>query len=51
MYGTDLFLPLIETVKAITQCESNDNKHIRIVVEHLRSVSFLFADGVISSNE
>ncbi len=52
VYETDLFEPLINTVNhLLSQQISIENKNLRIVVEHLRSVVFLLADWVIPSNE
>ncbi len=53
VYDTDLFETIIKKVAEQAKIEKidNSNKHLRIVVEHLRSVVFLLGDGVIPSNE
>ena len=62
-YDSDVFLPLIEKVEAITGYEytSNDVKNIsdeqdktniaiRVIVDHVRAVAFSIADGQLPSN-
>jgi len=51
-YDIDLFKSLIEASKNLTK--NNDPAHAashRVVADHLRSMSFLLADGVMPSNE
>lgn len=51
-YDIDLFKSLIENSKQLTK--NNDPAHMashRVVADHLRSTSFLLADGVMPSNE
>lgn len=51
-YDIDLFKSLIEAAQ--NALGSNDKKHFnsyRVIADHLRSVSFLLADGVMPSNE
>jgi len=59
-YETDVFLPLIEATKKIyfENHRNTDVGHInfeinrfRIIADHIRSSSFLIADGVLPSNE
>lgn len=52
-YDTDLFKALIEVSAQYTGVEpySEQNVHHRVIVDHLRSTSFLIADGVLPSNE
>ena len=55
IYGTDLFLPLIRKVEAITGHDSEESAEVRqamrVVAEHGRSSAFLIADGVVPSND
>ena len=55
IYGTDLFLPLIRKVEAITGHDSEESADVRqamrVVAEHGRSSAFLIADGVVPSND
>ena len=52
-YDTDLFKALIEASAHCTSVEpySDQNVHHRVIADHLRSTSFLIADGVLPSNE
>lgn len=52
-YETDLFKKLIEAsqdISGVGAKESDDISH-RVIADHLRSTSFLMADGVLPSNE
>ena len=55
IYQTDLFLPLIRKVEAISGRDSGENAEVRqamrVVAEHGRSSAFLIADGVVPSND
>ena len=55
VYETDLFLPLIDRVCQIAGKKYTDNndddRAIRVVAEHSRSIAFLIGDGVLPSNE
>ena len=51
-YETDLFLPLINKSIDLSNNESpKSNPSHRVIADHLRSSSFLIADGVSPSNE
>ncbi|MDJ1007103.1 MAG: alanine--tRNA ligase [Paracoccaceae bacterium] len=52
-YDTDLMRALIEASAEITDGEPDGpgNVHHRVIADHLRSTSFLIADGVMPSNE
>ena len=52
-YDTDLMRSLIEASAAATGHEPDGpgNLHHRVIADHLRSTSFLIADGVAPSNE
>ena len=47
-YEIDLFQALIKAAMAVTGCADIENRSLR---DHIRSASFLIADGVIPSNE
>ncbi|WP_298906635.1 alanine--tRNA ligase [uncultured Aliiroseovarius sp.] len=52
-YDTDLFKSLIEASAHATGVDpyGDKNVHHRVIADHLRSTSFLIADGVMPSNE
>ena len=52
-FDTDIFKSLIYDIEEITKIKSNNENiaSFRIIADHLRSISFLIADGVIPSNE
>ncbi len=50
-YDTDLFVPLIKAIAEKARCEDLTNTSLRVIADHIRSCSFLVADGVIPSNE
>ncbi len=52
-YDTDLFRALIEASANVTNVApyGDKNVHHRVIADHLRSTSFLIADGVMPSNE
>ncbi|MBV7379400.1 alanine--tRNA ligase [Maritimibacter dapengensis] len=52
-YDTDLFKALIEASAHQTSVDpyGDKNVHHRVIADHLRSTSFLIADGVMPSNE
>ncbi len=50
-YETDLFDNLITATARILDVRDLDNKSLRVISDHIRSTSFLIADGVIPSNE
>lgn len=52
-YDTDLFKSLIEASAHATGIDpyGDKNVHHRVIADHLRSTSFLIADGVMPSNE
>ena len=49
-YQIDLFRALIEAVAELTHVDERKASH-RVIADHLRSSSFLIADGVLPSNE
>ena len=50
-YEIDLFQHLIKVVAEITGTQDLENKSLRVIADHIRSCSFLIADGVMPSNE
>ena len=52
-YDTDLMRALIEASADATSTDpdGDGNVHHRVIADHLRSTSFLIADGVLPSNE
>ena len=52
-YDTDLFKSLIEASADATSTDpyGDQNVHHRVISDHLRSTSFLIADGVMPSND
>jgi alanyl-tRNA synthetase len=52
-YDTDTFKALIEASEALTgtKAEGEQTASHRVIADHLRSTSFLLADGVMPSNE
>ena len=52
-YDTDLFKTLIEASADVTHVDpyGDQNVHHRVIADHLRSTSFLIADGVMPSND
>jgi alanyl-tRNA synthetase len=52
-YATDLMRALIEASANATSTDPDgpDRTHHRVIADHLRSTSFLIADGVMPSNE
>ena len=52
-YDTDLFRALIEASAHATSTDpfGDQNVHHRVIADHLRSTSFLIAEGVLPSNE
>ena len=52
-YQTDLFRNLIDASANVTSTNSNGKQaiHHRVIADHLRSISFLLADGVLPAND
>lgn len=50
-YEIDLFQALIQSAAKIIGTDDLDNKSLRVIADHIRSCSFLIADGVMPSNE
>jgi alanyl-tRNA synthetase len=50
-YDTDLFLPLTKDAARLLGSADSANPSYKVIADHLRSASFLIADGVLPSNE
>ena len=50
-YDIDLFRHLLAGVAAAVGTENNDNPSLKVIADHIRSCSFLIADGVVPSND
>ena len=54
-YDSDLFRPVIEEIEKMTKTRYGQNPSkdisIRVIADHIRSITFLIADGVHPSNE
>lgn len=50
-YDIDLFKNLLQGVAAAVGTENNDNPSLKVIADHIRSCSFLIADGVVPSND
>lgn len=50
-YEIDLFQSLLTAVAAAIGCENNDDPSLKVVADHIRSCSFLIADGVLPAND
>lgn len=50
-YDIDLFSKLIEAIAKLANTKDLNNKSLRVIADHIRSTSFLIADGVVPSNE
>ncbi|EGR0749427.1 alanine--tRNA ligase [Vibrio vulnificus] len=50
-YEIDVFQKLIKATAEIVGCEDLANQSLRVIADHIRSCSFLIADGVMPSNE
>ena len=50
-YDTDLFQGLIKNIAAQAKLKDLTNPSLKVIADHIRSCSFLIADGVLPSNE
>ena len=50
-YEIDIFQGLIKDTAQLLACDDLENKSLRVIADHIRSCSFLVADGVMPSNE
>ncbi|MEH0743145.1 alanine--tRNA ligase [Vibrio cholerae] len=50
-YEIDVFQKLTKAAAEVVGCEDLSNQSLRVIADHIRSCSFLIADGVMPSNE
>ncbi len=50
-YEIDLFQHLLQATAQVIGTDDMESKSLRVIVDHIRSVSFLILDGVMPSNE
>lgn len=50
-YEIDIFQGLIRDAAQLLECNDLEHKSLRVIADHIRSCSFLIADGVMPSNE
>lgn len=50
VFQTDLFIPLIDHIKAYAENLGDDKRHPRIIADHIKTAVFLLNDGVVVSN-
>ncbi|NND65785.1 MAG: alanine--tRNA ligase [Gammaproteobacteria bacterium] len=50
-YDTDAFQALISAAAQLTGCKDRSNDSLKVIADHIRSCSYLIADGVMPSNE
>ncbi len=50
-YEIDLFQALLKAAGEVVGCDDLEEKSLRVIADHIRSCSFLIADGVMPSNE
>jgi alanyl-tRNA synthetase len=50
-YDIDIFQNLIKAIAQLAQVETDHNISLQVIADHIRSTSFLIADGVVPSNE
>ncbi|REL34466.1 alanine--tRNA ligase [Thalassotalea euphylliae] len=50
-YEIDIFQGLIGAAANLLACDDLESKSLRVIADHIRSCSFMIADGVMPSNE
>lgn len=49
-YETDLFLPIIEALEGISNIKYNGQKEFKVIVDHIRGLTFALSDGATFEN-
>ena len=49
-YETDLFLPIIEALEEICNIKYDGQKEFKVIVDHIRGITFALADGATFEN-
>ncbi|MFK5883139.1 MAG: alanine--tRNA ligase [Candidatus Izemoplasma sp.] len=50
-FETDLFLPIIEVVEELSNITYKGQKSFKVIVDHIRTVTFAISDGAVLSND
>ena len=50
-YDIDLFQQLLSALSKLVPCKDFSDKSMRVIVDHIRSASFMIMDGITPSNE
>ena len=51
-YDTDLFIPILDYIKINTEKKyHNETSSMKVIADHIRSISFLITEGIRPSNE
>ena len=51
-YDTDLFIPILDYIKTNTEKKyHNETSSMKVIADHIRSISFLITEGIRPSNE
>ena len=49
LFDTDLFQPLYKEL--INNTDKSDNKYKKIIIDHVKSSTFMISEGVVPTNE
>ena len=53
VYETEIFIPLLNRIKELAEIEEvpdEQNKSVRVIMDHSRAATFLLADGIVPRN-
>ena len=50
-YDTDLFMPIINKIEELSGVKYSDQREIRAIADHIKTLTFALADGASFSNE
>ncbi|MFA7682124.1 MAG: alanine--tRNA ligase [Candidatus Peribacteraceae bacterium] len=48
VYETDRMQPIVDRVRSLA--DAKDERHLRIIVDHIKAATFIIADGILPSN-